>query len=211
VVLTIVYKTFEVHVHSMERAREVQRETQLARMTLNLMSRDLQSAYWNERAGIKNEEDYDREPEAFFVLTSGEEFGRPWDRLAFVSTGPSWSDNAVHRRLTREVEYRLVKDEETEEILLVRREDPTPDRDLLSGGEQWVLARGVWGLEISCTSAEGDEREAWDSREEGALPRSVLLRVWVSPPHKSEDEAVPYAVHVALPSFTSAAEPERER
>lgn len=203
VVLTTVYQSFRIHIRGMERGRAVQRETFTARLILDMMAKDLQSAYWEEGTqaveGQKEVETSESEVPRFFVVQSMSEADRSTDRIAFLSMGPSWRPRQTKSPLVHEVEYRLMMDDETERWVLVRREDITPDSDLLSGGVQWILAEDVQGFEVECMDAKGETPDAWDSREKGALPSSVLLRLWPSRAEQNESETVPYTLRVGIP------------
>jgi type II secretion system protein J len=203
IVLVTVYKTFQVHVQSIERAKEIQQETHVARMVLSMMARDVESAYWEEqpeREGGGEGEEQTAEPPAVFMVQSVEKDGQPWDRISFLSLGPAWGPFRASTSRVHEVEYRLARDQETDKVLLVRREDPTPDEDLLSGGEEWLLSDNVRAFEVLCVDGEGETTDTWDSRTKGFLPRSVILHLWLWDPQKPEAEPVLWSLRVATPS-----------
>jgi prepilin-type N-terminal cleavage/methylation domain-containing protein len=218
VVLATVYASFETHVRGMERAREVQRQAQVARLALNMLARDLQSAYWDPRsvsedeATLEEQDDEDEEvavpaiapqseedPEVLFLVQPIREDGRPWDRIAFLTVAPFWSPVATSYPWVHAVEYRLAREVESRRPVLVRRENPTPGRDLLAGGEEWVLADDVLGLEILCLDQAGQTASSWDSRVKRNLPRSVLVKLWMADPARPGEEPTPYTLHALLP------------
>jgi prepilin-type N-terminal cleavage/methylation domain-containing protein len=213
VVLTVVYQTFEIHTRSMERARGIQRGTQTARLALTMMARDLQSAFWESKvSGDEGEEEEEeigetageamaKGAEAYFLVQPVQEEGRPWDRMAFLTLGPTSGPFLAQYPWVHAVEYRLAREVETRRVVLVRRQNLLPGKDLLVGGEEWTLAEGVRGFQVQCVSAQGETSDSWDSRERKALPRLVLLRLWVADPQKPDDEAVLYSLRVALPSY----------
>jgi hypothetical protein len=180
-----------------------------------MMSRDLQSAYWesslrNEvqqeeldttRTGTINETKdlSEEEPEVVFMVQPIREANRPWDRIAFLSMGSSFSPAVVRYPSVHVVEYRLARDVQTKRPVLVRRENPFPTKDLLSGGEEWALADDVVGFEIQCVDASGELSSAWDSSEKGALPRMVLIHLWVGEPGDAEGDPTLYSLRVVLP------------
>jgi hypothetical protein len=97
------------------------------------------------------------------------------------------------------VEYRLARDQDTRRSVLVRRENLTPGKDLLSGGEEWALAEDVLGFEVLCMDNKGEMLPAWDSRVKQSLPRSVIVHIWMSDPRRPQDEPVLYTLRVLLP------------
>jgi type II secretion system protein J len=206
VILATVYQSFQIHIRSIEHARKVQRENHIARMVLSMIARDLESAFWEEQAedageDEEDEQDIESESPPLFMVKSFEEDGQPRDRISFLSLGPAWGPFRVSSSRVHEVEYRLARDEETDEILLVRREDPTPEGDLLSGGDEWLLAENVRAFEVLCVDEDGETTDSWDSRDKGYLPPSVVVRLWIWDPERPEAEPTLYALRVAIPMF----------
>ncbi len=211
VVLTLVYQTFDIHIRSIERARAVQRGTQVARLALTMMARDLQSVFWEggaseddeveEEAGQTAGEATAQGAEAYFLVQPIQEEGRPWDRMAFLTLGPTSGPFLARYPWVHAVEYRLAREVESQRVVLVRRQNLLPGKDLLVGGEEWAVAEGVRGFQVQCVSAQGETTDSWDSREKKSLPRLVLLRLWVADPQRPEDAAVLYTLRVALPPY----------
>ncbi len=213
VVLATVYQTFQVHVQSTERAHCLLRESQSARLALTMMARDLQSAYWEPGEGEEEPEELlqeapgvkkvtaqeDEGVELMFMVQPNQEEGRPWDRIAFLTLTPLWGPVASRHAWVRAVEYRLARDPETGRGVLVRRDNPMPGKDLLTGGEEWILAEDVLGFEVQCMDMDGAVTTGWDSRERGYLPTSVLLHLWMYDPRRSGDAPTLYSLRVALP------------
>jgi hypothetical protein len=76
----------------------------------------------------------------------------------------------------------VVEDEEDEQILvLMRRDDPSPDEDLTEGGSLQELTRDI--LEFRITYAKGqeedddDELDGWGLEGSGGLPVRIKVRL----------------------------------
>jgi prepilin-type N-terminal cleavage/methylation domain-containing protein len=203
VVLTAVYESFRIHIHSMERGRAVQKETLSARLALQMLARDLRSTFWEEAQEGEGTEEEEAASEQkvppFFIVQSIKEGDRPTDRIAFLTLATSLKPVHPGSFLVHEVEYRLLQEKETDRWVLVRREDNTPDDDLLSGGDEWILTEDIRGFDVQCMDAKGQIADDWDSRTRGALPKAVLLRLWPSGAEEAESEVTPFAMHVAIP------------
>lgn len=213
VVLATVYQTFQVQVQSTERAHSLLRESQTARLALTMMARDLQSAYWEPGGGEEDLEEFSQGapgvkkvatehaegPDLMFMVQPVQEEGRPWDRMAFLTLAPPWSSVASRHAWVRAVEYRLARDPESGRGVLVRRDNPMPGKDLLTGGEEWILAEDVLGFEVQCMDIDGAVTTGWDSRDKGYLPSSVLLHLWMYDPRRSGDTPTLFSLRVALP------------
>ncbi len=220
IVLVTVYQSFHVHVQSIERAIQVQRKNQAARLVLSMIARDLQNAYWplfgeDELEEEETESGKPLSPEGqgiiHFLVQPIQEGGRPWDRLLFLTkasgAGPFFAqDPWVHL-----VEYRLARDEDTGRPVLVRREDLMPQRDSISGGEEWPLSDSVVGFEVVCYGEDGKPVNGWDSRTEEALPLAVLIKLWIQDPLAQYEEPQLFTLRVALPPSEEETLEERSR
>jgi type II secretory pathway component PulJ len=202
IVLSAVYQSFRIHIQAMTRGREIQQETFSVRLVFDVLQRDLQSAFWEAEAQGTEEGEASSRPPLFLVQSRADEEGRPRDRIAFLTIASSSGPRPSELVRVREVDYRMVQEEDAEGRLhwvLVRREDDTPDEDLLTGGEQWVLARDLQGFEVICSGAQGEPTRGWDSRVQGGLPREVAVRIWPSRSGEGTEDASPYLLHVEVP------------
>lgn len=203
IVLSAVYQSFRVHTQAMTRGREIQQQTFSARLIFDVIGRDLRSAFWEAGAEETEGGEGISRPPLFLVRSGIDEEGHPRDRIAFLtiasSAGPK-SPSGLAR--VREVDYRMVQEEDAQgrpHWVLVRREDDTPDEDLLSGGDQWVLARDLQGFEVTCAGTQGEATRDWDSRGRGGLPREVAIRIWPSSSEGGPERPSPYLLHVEVP------------
>lgn len=217
--LATVYRSFQVHVQTIERALQVHRFNQVARVALSMMARDLQSTFWpvlslEQAEAISDEEEEDLEEEEpigpatseavgdqepYFLVQPIQEAGRPWDRIVFLSQAPAGGPSINQYPWVHAVEYRLAKDQDTGKPVLVRREDLAPGKDIVSGGEEWALSEAVVGFEVLCVSRAGETVKEWDSRVRRSLPTAVLIRLWVGDPSGLSGVPLLYTLRVALP------------
>ncbi len=152
---------------------------QTARVVLDLMARDLESAVAESPSGVT------LEGRLGLAGAPGEAGGRPADRLDFTATSClAWGEGAPETDLC-EVGYGLDWDEITGEWALYRREQTLPDGELEGGGERAWISRDVRSLDIRYEDEGGVEHEQWDSRSgthKGRLPRTIRLRIAVQGP-----------------------------
>ncbi len=220
VVLATVYSSFQVHVSTMERAIQVHRLNQVARISLSMLARDLQRIFWPvlsaqealelfEEDEEELEEDLEKigpvdmesleDQELYFLVQPIQEAGRPWYRMIFLSQSIPGGLLPDQYPWVHAVEYRLAKDQDTGRPVLVRREDPAPTRDILSGGEEWALSEAVVAFEVLCLSPTGELVPQWDSRVTRTLPAAVLVKLWVQDPADPGQEPALYTLRVPLP------------
>ena len=162
--LTIIYASYASSIDTMNYTREKMEALSMTRLILSRMSDELTSSFFS-----KDSED---------VMFSGEE-----GKIDFISSS--------HERIFKDSkEYDLVEigyfteaAEEgasgTESLLvrreslsLWRREDRTPDDDVLEGGKNEKLMEGLEGVEFKDYDGEEWYLE-WDSEEEEGLPQAV--------------------------------------
>ena len=200
IVLATVYESFQVHVRSIKLAREVQNGVRSSRLTFAMIAKDLQSAFREDDTEGQQQAVGDEKPPSFLVQT-GREDKRPRDRIAFLTLGPSWSPVFVPSPRPHEVDYFMAEDEDRGYWKLMRREDLTPDDDILTGGSTWTLVEKVLGFEVLCTDDDGNDVETWNSKEQKKLPKSVVIKLWIGDSEDSEEkDPEPFVLRVAIPS-----------
>jgi hypothetical protein len=208
IVLTMVYESFQINVRTMESARAIQRDNRVARLAFEMMARDLQSVFLDPKALSVEAPEEEQTP--IFMVQSLRDGDMHLDRMAFLTLAPPWGMEWGHPPLVHEVEYRVARDLESNRPLLVRREDPTPDGDLLAGGDEWLLSDRVVGFQVECINANGETSSSWDSRNsDQPLPRAVILKLWVREEGGKEGGATPrfYSTRVSLPSMAQQSSP----
>ncbi len=171
-----VYAAYTGNLEAIEQVRDQEVAFQTARVVLDRMARDLESAVTDATSGVT------AQGRLGLVASTGEIAGRPADRVDFTAFSHlAWREESPKSDLC-EVGYRLERDQDTGEVRLFRREQILPDGDLEAGGEKIALSEDVTALEIRCGDEEGNEIEAWDTRKGdggGPLPRTIRVRLTV--------------------------------
>ncbi len=154
-ILTIIYASYASSIDTMNYTRKKMDAFSMVRLTLSRMNDEITSSFFSE-----DSED---------VMFAGEE-----GKIDFISSS--------HERIFKDSkEYDLVEigyftepEEEGKNLSLWRREDGTPDDDVLEGGEKENLIEGLEGLEFKYYDGE-EWRDEWDSKEESCLPQAVKV------------------------------------
>jgi type II secretion system protein J len=172
IIMAAVYSAYTTNVEAIQMARENGQVQQTARIVLDRMSKDLQSAISelpvpseNIRLGL--------------IGKTEEREGKRFDRIDFTTlTHLALSDQGSDTDLC-EVGYSVVEDSEQQDILvLMRRDDGSPDEDFTEGGDIQEMARNVVEFKITYEDSGGEELDRWNAEESGAastLP--VLIKV----------------------------------
>ncbi|MGD8386825.1 MAG: type II secretion system protein GspJ [Desulfobacteraceae bacterium] len=170
------YTAYTSNLEAIEQVRDQEVVYQTARVVLDRMVRELESAMTDATSGVT------AEGLLGLVGVSGETAGRPADRVDFTTSSHlAWQESSPETELC-EVGYRLEPDEDTGVVTLFRRQQDLPDADLEAGGEEIDLSEDVTALEIRYEDEDGNELDTWDSRseeQEGRLPRTIRLRLTV--------------------------------
>ena len=173
-IMAIVYGAFTGSIKTMEISTEGGDCYRKARLVLNHIAQELSCAY------LPPEQDTQDIPDIAyaFIGDDREEDGLPRDTLSFTSTalpvkGPC--------RGLKEIGYGITLDPETDEPVLVMREDVTPDDHVDEGGRGYPLDAGIWGLDFTFYDARGRDWERWDSTASifaGKLPQRCRVAVY---------------------------------
>lgn len=169
-VLMSLYKAYTSQVDAIQTAQHMSLVRQKARVVLERMSRDLESAYL-ATSGLSA-------AELGFVGEEGREPQGDADRLDFTTlTHLPLTPGAVCTDLC-EVGYSLEEGEEGEDLVLIRRDDPYPDGKLREGGRSQEICRGVTGLGLVYYDRLGREHKEWNtlSQQDQGLPHLVRIR-----------------------------------
>jgi type II secretion system protein J len=167
IILATIYQAFFGHVKTMEATRLVEEQYQIGRTALDMIAREIEGAYLGSKENAY----------IFLGIDDQSVEGTPTDTLHFVTTSSFTGSNRLEESGLREITYRFTVDEETEEGLIIRREDFTVDEDLQGGGVEQILAEGIKGIDLLFIDEEGKEVEAWDSAETGQLPKAVKITI----------------------------------
>lgn len=136
--------------------------THMAGIILDRITSDLECAF------LRADKEY-----LIFVGEGGGDGERASDSVTFISSSHERSARNAPESTLSEVSYFLDPDG-GDELLILRREDPSLDEDPFSGGETRVIGEGVAGLKFEYYGEEG-WASSWDSRENSSLPTAVRV------------------------------------
>lgn len=179
IILVTIYEAFFGHVKAMEATRLVEERYQIGRTALDILTREIEGAYLGmeiEAANLGS----DKPPLIFLGIDDQSVEGIPRDTIHFVTTSSFTGSNGWTDGGLREITYRVAVDPETEEELIMRREDITVDDDLQTGGSEQILAEGIKGLDFLFIDGEGNESETWDDAETNRLPVAVRITIIIA-------------------------------
>jgi len=171
IIMAALYSAYTTNVEAIQIARQNGEVHQMARIVLDRMTKDLQSALIQLsvpsdkiRLGLVGE---DREVD-----------GRRADRMDFTTV--------THLPLTEkgpasdlcEIGYLIEEDSEDKILVLFRRDDPSVDEDFTKGGSLQEMARNVLEFNLTYQDSRGEDSDKWNTLE--GMPASglpVLIKV----------------------------------
>ncbi|MBN2033369.1 MAG: prepilin-type N-terminal cleavage/methylation domain-containing protein [Deltaproteobacteria bacterium] len=183
IIMSAVYSAYTTNVEAIQIARENGQVHQTARVVLDRMTKDLQSALTQTWASSGT-------TQLKFIGNIEERDGKRMDRLNFTTlTYLAFSERSPAADLC-EVGYQVIEDPETEEILVLMRrqkllvslpaEDAGIGEGFAEGGSEQELARNLAGFRITYEDSRGDELDRWSTDETNAssgLPVLVKVRL----------------------------------
>ena len=183
IITGIVYSTFSSNITAVEIAREQSIANQTARVILDQMTKEFESAYLLQ-------EDDDQDISSLGMVGINRKIdGKPADTINFTTLcGAQVSQNNIYTDL-REVGYSVepkeedqtvTDDEEGKNLLLMRREDNFLDGSITEGGSIYQMADNIAELDITYRDTKGNEFEAWnslDGDQAGVLPDLITIRL----------------------------------
>lgn len=214
-VLTFVYQSFLLTVQTKERVERGSEVFQAARVTLQRIEQELQSAYIESARGGAVVQQGGAPAQgslgaarAAFVGVHALGDGYPRDRLDFttlahyvVAAAGRDDRQADHE----EVGYYPETDFKAARTDLMHREDFTLDDDPLGGGDIFPLLEGIKGFGLRYLDPQSKTwTDSWDSRERGMLPAAVEISLWVVEP-ADENRELYFSKLVRLPMHTRGA------
>ena len=171
IIMAALYSAYTTNVEAIQIARQNGEVHQTARIVLDRMTKDLQSALIEVsvpsdklKLGLVGE---DREID-----------GRRADRIDFTTV--------THLPLTEkgpasdlcEIGYLIEENSEDKVLVLLRRDDPSVDEDFTRGGSLQEMARNVLEFNLTYQDSGGEESDKWNTLE--GMPASglpVLIKV----------------------------------
>jgi type II secretion system protein J len=165
IIMAALYSAYTTNVEAIQIARQNGEVHQTARIVLDRMTKDLQSALIEVsvpsdkiKLGLVGE---DREID-----------GRRADRMDFTTV--------THLPLTEkgpasdlcEIGYLIEENSEDKVLALLRRDDPSVDEDFTKGGSLQEMARNVLEFNLTYQDSMGEESDKWNTLE--GMPASGL-------------------------------------
>ena len=171
IIMAALYSAYTTNVEAIQIARQNGEVHQTARIVLDRMTRDLQSALI--QVSVPSEK-----IKLGMVGEDRELDGRRADRIDFTTV--------THLPLTEkgpasdlcEIGYLVDEDSEDKTLVLMRRDDSSVDEDFTQGGSLQEMARNVMEFTLTYQDSRGEESGKWNTLEgtPGAgLP--VLIKV----------------------------------
>ncbi|MBW2057673.1 MAG: prepilin-type N-terminal cleavage/methylation domain-containing protein [Deltaproteobacteria bacterium] len=192
VLLVTAYGVFSSSYSALHRVNPARDIYHTARVVLDRMTEEIQSAYYGTGLGYTG-----------LVGKDYEEDGAPMDSLTFSTMANfDWIKGVegVRESDFLKISYRLVKGEEEEGKVLIRRQDPAfgpleDDPEEFGSGARGTfhLADGVWGMDLRYFDGK-DWVEEWNSTEEERLPRAVEIRLILE-----TDDGTPHPFYAIVP------------
>ncbi len=173
IIMAALYSAYTTNVEAIQIARQNGEVHQTARIVLDRMSKDLQSALIEVsvpsdkiKLGLVGE---DREID-----------GRRADRIDFTTV--------THLPLTEkgpasdlcEIGYLIEENSEDKVLVLLRRDDPSVDEDFTKGGSVQEMARNVLEFNLTYQDSRGEESDKWntlDGMPASGLPLLIKVRL----------------------------------
>ncbi len=152
-ILTIIYRSYATSIDTMNYTREKMDAFSIIRLTLSRMNEEITSSFFAEDSKVA-------------VFSGGE------GKIDFVSSSHERIFKDSREYDLSEIGYFTEPEEEGERLSLWRREDRTPDDDVLEGGEREKIIDGLEGLEFKYYDGK-EWLSEWDSKEERGLPQAV--------------------------------------
>jgi prepilin-type N-terminal cleavage/methylation domain-containing protein len=173
IIMAALYSAYTTNVEAIQIARQNGEVHQTARIVLERMTKDLQSALI--QGSVPSEK-----IKLGLVGEDREIDGRRADRIDFTTV--------THLPLTEkgpasdlcEIGYFLEEDAEAKVLVLFRRDDPSVDDDFTKGGALVEMARNVLEFKLSYQDSRGEDSDKWSSPEgmpAAGLPALVKIRL----------------------------------
>lgn len=173
ILMGAIYGTYTSSVEAIQVAREKGRVYQVSRIVFDRMTKDLESAFMGIGAPS--------EKMRLGMIGKNQELdGKPADRIDFTTLNHLAVGAEGPQTDLCEVGYQVVEDSEKEGFKLFRRDDGTPDDELIDGGFSHEMADRVSGLDIVYQDENGEEFDNWNSAEAqhgGGLPSLITVKL----------------------------------
>lgn len=192
IVLSAVYSAYTGNLEVIESAKENGEVQQAARIALDRICRDVESA-------VAEVPFPTADIQLGMTAVDAQTDGRQTDRIDFTSLSHLAAGVGSPQTDLCEIGYSLEPPAEGEEgFVLLRRDNPFPDGDLTEGGEAMPLAWRIAAFNLSFENGGGETFDSWNSLESGGgLPALVRIELTVLDKFHREHRFVT-SVHPAL-------------
>lgn len=171
VVLACVYGAYTSNVQAIQSARLNGQVNQIARIVLDRMCNDLESAVLEIPVTVSG-------VSLGMTCENGEIDGKPADRINFTSLAHLPIGEHDLQTDLCEIGYYVEEMQDAAGLILYRRDDPTPDDNLAQGGSVLQVTKGIAGLNIILEDARGEIFEHWDTGQRDFFPGlPALIRI----------------------------------
>lgn len=171
IIMAALYSAYTTNVEAIQIARQNGEVQQVARIVLDRMTKDLQSALI--QGSVASER-----VKLGLLGESREINGKRADRIDFSTvTHLSLTERDPSSDLC-EVGYLADEDPEAKALVLLRRDDFSVDSDFSEGGSLQEIARNVIEFRLTYLDSLGQESDRWNTMEStGGAGLPVLVRV----------------------------------
>ncbi len=174
IVMGAIYGAYTSNLDAIQSARRSGLVNQTARIILDRMCRDFESAFITAPPASGSEVT----PRTGLLGEDREIDGRPADGVDFTSLSHLPLRKIDLHTDFCEIGYHLEEDEKEGDLIIYRRDQAIPDQDLSGGGLITELSGMVGGLDISYQDREGEDFDTWDTFEgyhKDVLPSLVRI------------------------------------
>jgi len=171
IIMAALYSAYTTNVEAIQIARQNGEIHQTARIVLDRITKDLQSALI--RTSVASER-----IKLGLIGEDREIDGRRADRMDFTTvTHLPMMENAPASDLC-EIGYLIEEDSEGKVLVLLRRDDPSVDEDFTKGGWLQEMARNVLEFKVTYQDSRGEDSDRWNTLENRPGPGlPVLIKV----------------------------------
>ena len=171
IIMAALYSAYTTNVEAIQIARQNGEVHQTARILLDRITKDLQSALIQTSVASER-------IKLGLIGQDREIDGRRADRMDFTTV--------THLPLTEkgpagdlcEIGYLIEEDSEGKGLVLYRRDDPSVDEDFTKGGSLQEMARNVLEFKVTYQDVRGEDSDRWNTPENRPGPGlPVLIKV----------------------------------
>jgi general secretion pathway protein J len=200
IVLSTIFTSYTGTVRIVDQTEREAEMYAMARIALERMIQDLESAYFPTS---KKSPESEKGPvqQAGFVGEDKEIDGRSADTLRFVSSAHLVLEEEGDGSGVAEIAYRVEENEEGGRLVLYRADTPEFEKVSEEKTDGAILCEGLFSVNFTYTDSDGEVYENWDSGEEKFKDRMpVMVSILLEFANRSHPEApLKFMTGVALP------------